>query len=344
MSEILPKGKLSTDLLKKIIFHKLGVENNNVIIGPKVGEDATVIRLQSKYIIVTTDPITGAVEDIGRLAINVNANDVGAFGVKPKFFLATVLLPVGSTTDDLKKIMAQLDEHAKKLGISIVGGHTEITDVVKQPVIIGIMIGETEKDGFVTSSGAKIGDKIILTKYAGIEGTAILAEDCKEFLKKFLTEEELNSARELKFHTSVVIDGTVALRSGAVTAMHDPTEGGVIGALYEIAEASNVGFIAYEEKIPVLEITQKICSKMNIDPLKLISSGALLITANRDKYKKTLSYLKDANIPATVIGEITDSNRKILVRKDGTHEKITEVPIDELWKALRICRGKENEE
>lgn len=336
MANELAKGKLPTKLLKDIIFKHIGVRNDNIVLGPNVGEDAAIVKINKKLIILTTDPITGAIEDLGRLAININANDIGAFGVRPKYFLATILLPVKSTIGDLKRIVAQLDENAKKLGISIIGGHTEVTDVVKQPIIVGFMIGETEIGQYAKSSGAVPGDHIILTKYAGIEGTAILAEDCA-ILNNFLTAEELSFAKSLKFMTSVVEDGVTALDTKKVTAMHDPTEGGIVGALYEIASASKVGFKVYEERIPFYDVTLKICNFLDIDPLRLISSGALLITTNDDE--TVIKALKKKGINATTIGEILDDEtKKMLIRKTGKIENIDDVPTDELWSALDKCK------
>jgi len=334
-------GKLTPDTLKELIFAKLGASDSSVILGPKVGEDAAVVDLQDKVLVLTTDPITGAVKDLGRLAVHINANDVATRGVMPKYFLVTILLPSNTQRDILEQIMTQMDLAAKELGISIIGGHTEVTPVVNQPVIVGAMIGIALDKKFVTCSNAKPGNKIILTKYAGIEGTTILAEDCKDYLiSKGVTQELLSEAYSFKKYISVVKDAEIAMKTGKVTAMHDPTEGGILGGICEIAEASELGVRIFEERIVIKESTKKIAEVFKIDPLFLISSGTMVIAVKEGEENTVVQALRKAGIEANVVGEFT-SNRGVyeLITQEGKIKKIDWPRQDELWAALEKCRG-----
>ena len=335
-------GKLTPETLEKIIFTKLGASDKSVLLGPKVGEDAAVVDLNDKVLVLTTDPITGAIKDLGRLAVHINANDVATRGVMPKYFLVTILLPSNTNKEVLEQIMTQMDIAAKELGIAIVGGHTEVTPVVKQPVIIGAMIGVAFDKKFVTCSNAKEGNKIILTKYAGIEGTSILAEDCRDFLiSKGITQELLDEAKEFKKYISVVRDAEIAMKTGKVTAMHDPTEGGVLGGICEIAEASGLGVKIFEDKINIKRSTKEIARVFEINPLFLISSGTMVIAVEDGEEETVVQALKENGIEASVVGEFTpDKGVYILITEDGKKKKIDWPRQDELWTALEKCRGR----
>jgi len=188
-------GKIPSSLLNSLIFKNLGSMSEDVIIGPKFGEDAAVVKVNTRMIVVSTDPITGAVEEVGRLVVNVNANDIATYGVRPKFMLVNILLPEGTREEDLKKIVEQMNETAKKIGVSIVGGHSEVTRNVKSPTVVGFMIGEMLGDKIINTGGAKEGDLIYVTKKVGIEGTAILSSDCSDFLENFMSRDEIEEAR-----------------------------------------------------------------------------------------------------------------------------------------------------
>jgi len=192
----LPHGKIPVDVLKEIVFRNLGIEREEVVLGPSVGLDGAVINVGNKSLIVSTDPITGAVEQIGWLAVNINANDVSTFGVEPAFFLSCILLPEDEDKKILKTICVQMDEAARDLGMAIIGGHCEVTPGLTNPIVVGCAMGITQKGNYVTSGGAKPEDALILTKSAGIEGTAILASEMEEKLKKNLnrTETHYNSS------------------------------------------------------------------------------------------------------------------------------------------------------
>jgi hydrogenase maturation factor len=282
------------------------------------------------------DPITGAVERIGWLAVNVNANDIATFGVEPTLFSSCILLPEEEDRKTLETICTQMDKAAKDLGIAIIGGHCEVTLGLTNPIVIGCAMGITEKGNYVTAGGAKPEDKLILTKSAGIEGTAILATEKEKQLKRELELATLQSAKELYHKISVVKDALIAIKAGGVHAMHDPTEGGVSGGIHEMAEASNVGFQIYEEKIPIQPETKKICAYFKIDPLQLISSGALLISAKPEFADEIAEELKQNKISASIIGEFLENKHEHrIVRKNGTIQTLPRPVSDHLWLALK---------
>ena len=331
----LPPGKIPIDVLKEIVFRNLGAERHEVAVGPSAGIDGAVIDVGDKSIVISMDPITGATERIGWLAVNVNANDIATFGVQPAFFFSCILLPEGAGKELIGTISNQMDEAAKNLGVAIVGGHCETTPNLEKPIVVGCIMGLTEKGRYVTAACAKAGDRIILTKTAGIEGTAILAADKERELGKTLSKAALTDAKDFYKRISVVKDATIAWKAGGVHAMHDPTEGGVAGGIHEIADASHLGVKIFKEKIPVAYETSKLCKHFKIDPLQLISSGALLISADPRKAKEILKNLELENIQASIIGEfLENSNERILSIKNGETKTLPRPSSDHLWIAL----------
>jgi len=331
----LPPGKIPIDILKNVVFKNLGAERPEVTVGPTAGVDGAVIDLGNKSLIVSMDPITGAVERIGWLAVNVNANDVATFGVAPAFLFSCIMLPENADSTIVDAICAQMNVAAKDLGIAIVGGHCESTPALANPIVVGCIMGMTEKDCYVTASAAKPGDKLILTKSAGIEGTAILASDRETELKKALSASTLQNAKNFYQQISVVKDALTAYKTGGVHAMHDPTEGGVAGGIHEMADASGLGVKIFEKAIPIQPETAKICSHFKIDPLQLISSGALLISAEAKSAEKIIANLAQQQIEASVIGEfLEETNQRLLTRKNGTVQALPRPASDHLWKAL----------
>jgi thiamin-phosphate kinase len=306
-----------------------------VILGPKIGEDASVIDFKDKVLVVHSDPVTGAVENIGWLAVNIVANDIATRGVKPLWMLIVLLLPSNMDSAKLKNITQQIDKAAKELGIAIVGGHSEVTPGIKRPIIVATAMGESQKGKLVQSSGAKVGDHVIVTKGAAIEGTAILASELAESLQRKINSKIVKNAQKFIKKISVVEDALTAVKVGGVHAMHDATEGGVAAGLQEIAWASNVGIVAYEEKIPVYEETKLICQELKIDPLKTIGSGALIVSASPEKAREIVDALREKGIGASVIGEIVDKSRgSYVLRKDGAKLDLSEPVKEELWRVL----------
>jgi len=331
----LPFGKIPVDILKEVVFKNLGVKRREVVLGPAAGFDGAVIDIGDKSLIVSMDPITGAIERIGWLAVNINANDIATFGVEPAFFSSCILLPEDADRKSVETICVQMDKAAKDLGMAIVGGHCEVTPGITNPIVIGCTMGVTEKGNYVTAGGAKLGDKLILTKSVGIEGTAILASDREKQLKKTIEVSVLEKAKKFFNQISVVKEALLASKTGGVNAMHDPTEGGVTGGIHEMADASNLGVKILEEKIPIQPETVKICEFFQIDPLQLIASGSLLIAVNPNFADKVVKALEKNEIAAVVIGEFLSSPKKrFIIFKDNRLENLVRPTSDHLWRAL----------
>ncbi len=331
----LPPGKIPIGILKDTVFKNLGADRKEVTLGPTTGVDGAVLEIGNKSVIVSMDPITGAVERIGWEAINVNANDVATFGVEPAFFFSCIMLPENADSKIVETISIQMGTAAKELGIAIVGGHCESTPGLDNPIVVGCIMGLTEKGKYVTAAGAKAGDKLILTKSAGIEGTAILASDREAQLSKVFHPAIIESAKAFYNQISVVKDALTAFHAGGVHAMHDPTEGGILNGVHEMADAAGLGVRIFEEKIVIEPETAKICRHFEIDPLQLISSGALLIAAEAESAGKVVAALHEQHIYASVIGELNpDPNKRVLEAKDGKLQTLPRPVSDQLWAAL----------
>ncbi|MEM2611024.1 MAG: AIR synthase family protein [Thermoproteota archaeon] len=325
-------GKVPPRILRQIVFRNLGAPSNRVIVGPGIGIDNTVISLDGFKIIVSMDPVTGAKENLGKIGVDVSTNDVALSGAKPEFLLVSLILPPGTGEESIRYIMRQASSEARRLGVSIIGGHTEYSDIVENPVFVGTAIGWTRRRRIITSGGAKPGENIVIVGYAGVEGTSILASDLEKKLKNMgIPRVIIKRASRLVKSISVVKQALIA--ADYVSAMHDPTEGGVLGGIYEMCEASNTGCLVDLSSIPVRSETKIICEKLGLDPLKLISSGTLLATVGRDKTVKLVEKLRAKGFKATVIGKMTKGVKKICLF-EGREMEIEEPPQDELWRAL----------
>ncbi|MBO5666356.1 MAG: AIR synthase family protein, partial [Firmicutes bacterium] len=268
----LPVGKLDTDLLKETVFSHILHLRPEVLVRPGVGEDCATIDFGQYECVMSTDPITAAISEIGRLAIHITCNDIASNGVEPLGIMLAMMLPIGTTVGEIETIMMQAQEVASSLGVEIIGGHTEITPAVNRPVIVSTAIGRTLAGGSQKAENMRPGDIILMTKQAGLEGTGIIASDFADQLSEVLTAEEIAEAKGYMNLVSVVKEGVAAGNMGTA-GMHDITEGGVLGAVWELSEISGVGVELEEDKIPVSEVTRKICDHFGINYLRLISSG-----------------------------------------------------------------------
>jgi len=325
-------GKIPNDILQKIILDKIGSSREEVLIRPKIGEDCCAVDFGEHVCVLSSDPVTGAVNEVGRIAVHVSCNDIASCGVEPIGLVATILAPPGTTEGELDSVMKQLCETAGSINVDIIGGHTEITSAVCRFVIVTTAIGRALKGRVVTTSGARAGNDVVMTKTAGVEGTAIIAFDKEAELLKALGRDLVDRAKEFMGRISVVKEGIVAGEFG-VDSMHDVTEGGILGAAWEISEASGCGLCLYKDRIPVAYETQKICGFYGINPLKLISSGCMLITCGNGAL--LVEKLKEAGIGAAVIGKITaDKDRRVLIVDGGLPEEIRQPESDELYKVV----------
>jgi len=322
-------GKVPPDILRKSVYPFTGKQRREVLVHSGLGEDSSIIDFGNKVAVLSTDPITGADIHSSHLAVYVSCNDIAACGAEPIGILVTLLLPLSSDESLLKELMQGIHETASKIGIEVLGGHSEITPAVVKPIISATAIGIVDKDKFVTSSGAKPGDDIIVTKSLGLEGSAILATDFEEFLKGKVAEKTIKTAQSFIDRISVIDEGIIAAKIG-VSAMHDITEGGLLGACSEIAEASDVGVEIHQDLLPILPETRDICQAFGINPLGLISSGSMLICT--PKGNEVVNALKSHNIPATIIGKITSSGKYIIT--SGSKKPLVPLERDELIRVI----------
>jgi hydrogenase expression/formation protein HypE len=302
-SPLIP-GKLPHALLQRFL-QEYTHHDPRLIVPASLGEDAAVIDMGDRYLVAKTDPITFATDDVGHYAVHVNANDIAAMGATPRFFLATVLLPTGTSEQTAEDVFRSLQVAADSLEVLICGGHTEITPAVCRPVVVGQMLGEVEPSRLVRSSGLLPGDALLLTKGLAIEATAIIARQKRaELLARGLPPALLDRGAGFLHQPgiSVVRDARIATSAGRVHAMHDPTEGGVATGLMELATASGVGMEIWADAMPMAPESERLCTAFDLDPLGVISSGALLIGCVADDAQRICTALGREGIPAARIG------------------------------------------
>lgn len=325
MNTTYPLGKLPPEHLARL-FARHARPNHRVLLGPGIGHDAAVISFcaesegSERYLVAKTDPITFASDQIGWYAVHVNANDVACTGAVPRWFLATLLLPQEGTDEALvDEIFEQIASTCDELGVGLVGGHTEITHGFNRPIVVGFMLGEVEPEALVRPDGARPGDVLLLTKGIAVEGTAIIAREKGSDLDA-VDDSLLERSRDFLHRPgiSVVEDARVAVRAGDVHAMHDPTEGGLATGLWELAEAAGVGLVVDRAAIPVFEETEVLAQTLDLDPLGLIASGALLLAVAADDAAAVRRALEAAGIRAASIGRVVEREEdRVLRTADG---------------------------
>jgi len=322
-------GKISPEKLQELVFPYIGKKRNEVLYNASLGRDCGIIDCMGDLIAVTCDPITGTTTHIGSFAVHVVANDLICAGAEPVGILVSIILPKHSDENQIKTIMNDVDNECQKLGIAILGGHTELSDAVNRTLIHCSGIGRVNRENIPDVKKIQFGDSIVITKGAGIEGTAILANIYDKELSARYGQGFTKKAQQFIHQLSVVPEGKIAMKHRP-HCLHDATEGGLLGALWEVCAGQNLGFTIYEQPIFVPPETKIICDHYQLDPLKLISSGTLIIfLPNPDPL---LEDLHQANITASCIGEVTQSQDKILTHTDGSTEMITTCPQDELWR------------
>ena len=322
-------GKVPENVLARSVFKQLHTKRPEVLLGAGIGEDCAAVKLASDEIFVlSTDPITGTAKDIGKLAIQITLNDLASSGAEPVGVLLTILLPENAKESHLKQIMAQMEESCAQEKVQIMGGHTEVTTVVNQPVVTVCGVGKVKQGKLVTTAGAKVGMDLVVTKWIGLEGTSIIAKDREEELKTRFSTAFLEKAKQLDRYLSVLPEAAVATSSG-VSAMHDVTEGGIFGALWEMAEASGVGLDVDLKKIPVRQETIEICEFYGINPYRLISSGSMLMASTDGN--KLVRELEKAGINAVVIGKVTEGKDRIIRKDEEEHSFLERPKTDELY-------------
>ena len=334
----LPAGKLPADALEAMLS-RLPATDARIVVGPGLGEDAAVVDMTDRYLVVAADPVTFASDRLGWYSVHVNANDIAVLGARPRWFLAVLLLPEGTATAAMAEtITADIADTCDRLDISLCGGHTEVTVGLDRPIVIGQMIGEVDKDRLIRKNSLATGDRVLLTRGAAIEGTALLARERSEWLalEAHVDASLVLRSQRLLFDPgiSIVDAARTATAAGRVHAMHDPTEGGIATGLWELARAAGRGLCVQADRIPVLPETAALCSVFGLDPLRLIASGALLIAAPREDAPGIARALADRGIPVADVGEVLEPGEAIQMEVAGRRVPLEPADRDEIAKVL----------
>lgn len=328
-------GKIAETVLKRSVFKQLHLKREEVLIGPGVGEDCSIIQVaEDECLVLSTDPITGTSHQIADLAVHITLNDLAASGAEPIGLMLTLLLPKGYREEDLREMMKRMNILSKEHNIQIIGGHTEVTEAVIQPVISVTGVGKIKKNHVLFSKNMEAGMDIVMTKWAGIEGTSILAYEGESQLLSYYHQELIENSKALGNYLSVVKESQIAMKYN-VYAMHDVTEGGIYGALWEVASKANLGFFVEQDLIPLRQETIEICEYYDLNPYKLISSGSMIIIT--DQSEPMIKELEENGIKGTVIGKLTKGNHKQILF-DEVIRSVEPPKSDELYKGLARIR------
>lgn len=331
----LPLGKVPIGVLEATVLRMTGAPSRAVVTPPRAGLDFCAVRAGDGFLVSSADPVTGVASGIGRYAILVSSNDVATSGNRPQFAETVILMPEGATARDVAAIGRQMDTAAKEVGLSIVGGHTEVTPGLHRPIVVVTVFSFVGR--YVSSQDARAGDVIMMTKSAGLEGTAAIATE-PAAAGGIIPRPLSRRAGRLLERLSVVDEAVAAFGTGSVDAMHDCTEGGVLGAVFEMSLASGVGFELDESLVPVAPETRDVCGLLSLDPLKLIGSGSLLL-AVRKGGERAVERALEGVCDVAAVGRFTKKGR-VLVRTDGSRVPVREAPEDELWRAMAAVRGR----
>lgn len=344
LNNLLPTGKLPHEFLIQLLDNYT-TKINNVIVGAKLGEDATVIDIGDKYMLAKTDPITFVTEEIGYYVININANDIACMGGIPRWFLATILLPEHKTTNKMvEDIFSQIHAACAELNIAFCGGHTEVTYGIDRPIVIGQMLGETEKDKLVTSSKVQVGDDILLTKGIAIEATSIISRERAQDLTMEFSQDLVDRCRNFLYDPgiSVLKEAKIATEFDQIHAMHDPTEGGLATGLHELAKAAGVGLKIEYDLIEILPEFKLLCDIYELDPLGIIASGALLVICDPAVSPELLAKYEESGINASKIGKIEPVEHGLtMISNEGEEVDLPCFPQDEIVKFFNEQNKKE---
>jgi hydrogenase maturation factor len=329
----LPSGKLPNrllhDFLNQFIF-----DDPSVLINPGVGEDITAVDIESKEVMVLkADPITFATDSIGQYAVLVNANDIATSGAIPHWFLTTLFFPGGTTPSQIQHVFEELKSFCRQWGITLCGGHTEITDAVNRPIVAGMMAGTVARSDLIDKRRMKKGDRVLLTKGVAVEGTAIIAREFGVRLKKLgMTAGEIDHCRQFLDNISIITEAKIAAATAGTSAMHDITEGGLATALEELSIAGGRTIRVNIDNIPIFAETQKICNLLDINPLGLIGSGSLLICCRSKDCKKLMEDVATAGVEITLIGEVMEKGQGIEAYKRKKQTSWPAFAVDEITK------------
>ena len=337
MDRILPVGKLDMPLLSSLLGRYTD-SGEGIPIGAKVGEDAAVLDYGDRYLVTKTNPITFPTDEIGWYLVNVCVNNMVVRGVRPRWMLNCILLPEGKTTPEMVEgIFRQIYEASREVDVMVVGGHTEVTHNLDRPIVVGHLIGDTPREDLVATGGARVGDAVLITKAVGIEGTSIIAREMEEdLIRKGISEQLILRAQQFLFDPGIGVyhEALAAAETGWVNCMTDATEGGLATALHEMSEAGEIGVRIHAEKIPVLPETQEICQVYELNPIGLIASGMLILTASPERVDELRERLSALGVACAAIGVVTPSDEGRLLVNQSDISDLPYFAVDELTKIL----------
>jgi len=324
-------GKLPNRFLHNFLT-SLEIKDPSILISPGVGEDTTAIDIEdNEVLILKSDPVTFVSDAAAYYAVTVNANDIATSGAVPRWFLSTLLFPPGTTPSEIVTVMTEVRDCCRQIGITLCGGHTEITDAVTRPVVTGMVAGIVNRAGLIDKKDLSEGDQVLMTKAVSIEGTSILAREFEQqLLKNGLTRNEINAGKQFLEQISIIPEAAIAAAGKGVTAMHDITEGGLATALEELSHAGNQRITVDVDRIPIHDLTRRMCTIFGLDPLGLIGSGSLLISCSTDHVDRLIWDLEKAGIQVTIIGKVLASGHGIQAEASGREVEWPSFEADEL--------------
>jgi hydrogenase maturation factor len=335
---LLPSGKLRPEFLAELL-RLFDTDDPSVVQGPGVGIDVALLDVGAPQLLVAkTDPITFATDAIGYYAVVVNSNDIATCGGIPRWMLATALLPESYANDAMAEdIFRQIADACNRFDITHVGGHTEVTHNLDRPILVATMLGEVERDRYVTSAGAQVGDLILMTKAVAIEGTSIIAREMREdLLRRGLDESFITRCANMLYEPgiSVLREARAAVEAGGVHAMHDPTEGGIATGLWEMCMAANKRIVVYLDKMPVFDECRRLCAEYKIDPLGVIASGCLLMAVAEEAVDRVIVAVQEVGVPCVRVGYVAEGPAEVVAFDGSTFCPLPRYDQDELTKIL----------
>ncbi|MFC2011289.1 AIR synthase family protein [Chloroflexota bacterium] len=343
MSEMPEIGKISPEIFNELIFPRLGAKSTNMLVGPQHGVDVGIVEIGEKAVSFTCDPVfivpEYGWERAAWFAIHILASDSVTCGLKPKFLSIDLNLPIEMTKEQLEIMWDTMHLECERLGISVITGHTARYENCHYPMVGGAtIVGIGEKNEYVTPKMANAGDKIIITKGPAIEATGILATMFPRLIEEQFGHDFSQRAQQIFYKMSVVEDAmtavSVGVRENGITAMHDATECGVWGGLYEVAQAAGLGVRIAKEQIPVEECVVEVCSYFNIDPYASISEGTLIIACREHKAQEVVDLLSQKGIKSSIVGELTEQENGMVLISEGAEEKLNHPIVDPFWQAF----------
>jgi hydrogenase maturation factor len=329
----LPTGKLPNHFLREFL-NQFIFEDPSVLINPGVGEDIAAVDIESEQVLVLkSDPITFATDSIGQYAVLINANDIATSGAIPRWFLATLFFPCGTTPSQINCVFDELKQYCQHWGITLCGGHTEITEAVVRPIVAGMMAGTVTRNDLIDKRRLEEGDRVFLTKGVAIEGTAIIAREFGDRLEQMgISRNEIDRCCQFLDRISIITEAKIAAENPGTSAMHDVTEGGLSTALVELSIAGGHKIKTNMNHIPVYPQTQKICDLLNIDPLGLIGSGSLLICCRRAESQELMQRINAAGVEITCIGEVSGEGQEVQAYEGKKPVPWPSFEVDEITK------------